>query len=132
MNNLSNTAKKLGVTAAVFTFDRHPKSLFLPGNPTLISTKEERTKLLMHYGIDHVSSFPVTEELKGRTIPIDSAMFRYPYRLEVGGDRVVIEDLHGPDHYYHLFTYPEFRYLSSLLSSLFGAQLLNKARSYAK
>ncbi len=41
-------------------------------------------------------TFPVTEELKGRTIPIDSAMFRYPYRLEVRGDRVVIEDLHGP------------------------------------
>ena len=58
-------------------------------------------------------AFPITEELKGRTIPIDSAMFRYPYRLEVRGDRVVIEDLHGPDHYYHLFTYPEFRYLSS-------------------
>ena len=58
-------------------------------------------------------TFPVTEELKGRTIPIDSAMFRYPYRLEVRGDRVVIEDLHGPDHYYHLFSYPNFRYLSS-------------------
>ena len=58
-------------------------------------------------------TFPVTEELKGRTISIDSVMFRYPYRLEVRGDRVVIEDLHGPDHYYHLFTYPDFRYLSS-------------------
>lgn len=58
-------------------------------------------------------TFPVTEELKGRTIPIDSAMFRYPYRLEVRKDRVVIEDLHGQDHYYHLFTYPDFRYLSS-------------------
>ena len=58
-------------------------------------------------------TFPVTEELKGCTIPIDSAMFRYPYRLEVRGDRVVIEDLHGSDHYYHLFSYPDFRYLSS-------------------
>ena len=25
----------------------------------------------------------------------------------------MIEDLHGPDYFYHLFTYPEFRYLSS-------------------
>ena len=58
-------------------------------------------------------TFPITEELKGSTISIDSVMFRYPYRLEVRGDRVVIEDLHGPDHYYHLFTYPDFRYLSS-------------------
>ena len=58
-------------------------------------------------------SFPVTEELQGRMIPIDSVFFRYPYRLEVRGDRVVIEDLHGPDYFYHLFTYPEFCYLHS-------------------
>ena len=58
-------------------------------------------------------TFPVMEELKGRTISIDSVMFRYPYRLEVRKDRVVIEDLHGADHYFHLFSYPDFRYLSS-------------------
>lgn len=58
-------------------------------------------------------TFPVKEELKGRVIPLDSVFFRYPYRLEVRGDRVVIEDLHGPDHYYHLFTYPDFRHLHS-------------------
>ena len=58
-------------------------------------------------------TFPVTEELQGRVILIDSVFFRYPYRLEVRGDRVVIEDLHGPDHFYHLFTFPEFRYLHS-------------------
>ena len=58
-------------------------------------------------------TFPVMKELQGRVIPLDSVFFRYPYRLEVRGDRVVIEDLHGPDHYYHLFTYPDFRYLHS-------------------
>ena len=58
-------------------------------------------------------TFPVTEELQGRVVPLDSVFFRYPYRLEVRGDRVVIEDLHGPDHFYHFFSYPEFRYLSS-------------------
>lgn len=58
-------------------------------------------------------TFPVKEELQGRVTPLDSVFFRYPYRLEVRGDRVVIEDLHGPDHYYHLFTYPDFRYLHS-------------------
>ena len=58
-------------------------------------------------------TFPVTEELQGRVVSIDSVFFRYPYRLEVWGDRVVIEDLHGPDHFYHLFTYPDFRYLHS-------------------
>ena len=58
-------------------------------------------------------TFPMIEELKGRVVPLDSAIFRYPYRLEAYGDRVVIEDLHGQDHFYHLFTYPDFRYLSS-------------------
>ena len=58
-------------------------------------------------------TFPVKEELQGRVITTDSVFFRYPYRLEVRGDRVVIEDLHGPDHFYHLFTFPEFRYLHS-------------------
>lgn len=56
---------------------------------------------------------PKTEELQGRVIPLDSVFFRYPYRMEARKDRVVIEDLHGPEHYYHLFTYPGFRYLSS-------------------
>ena len=58
-------------------------------------------------------TFPMPEELQGRVVSLDSVFFRYPYRLEVRGDRVVIEDLHGPDHYYHLFTYPDFRYLHS-------------------
>ena len=58
-------------------------------------------------------TFPVTEELQGRVILLDSVFFRYPYRLEVRGDRVVIEDLHGPDNFYHLFTYPDFHYLHS-------------------
>ena len=58
-------------------------------------------------------TFPMTEELQGRVIPTDSVFFRYPYRLEVRGDRVVIEDLHGPDYFYHLFTFPDFHYLHS-------------------
>ena len=58
-------------------------------------------------------TFPVTEKLQGRVIPIDSVFFRYPYRLEVHSDRIVIEDLHGPEYFYHLFTYPDFRYLHS-------------------
>ena len=58
-------------------------------------------------------TFPMTAELQGRVVPLDSVFFRYPYRLEVRGDRVVIEDLHGSDYYYHLFTYPDFRHLHS-------------------
>ena len=58
-------------------------------------------------------TFPATVELKGETVPIDTALFRYPWRIRAKGDRAVVEDLHGVDHFYHLFTYPDFRYLSS-------------------
>ena len=58
-------------------------------------------------------TFPVTEELNGQVIPLDTALFRYPYRIRVNENRAVIEDLHGIDHFFHLFTYPDFRYLSS-------------------
>ena len=37
-------------------------------------------------------TFPVMQELQGRVVSLDSVFFRYPYRLEVRGDRVVIED----------------------------------------
>ena len=64
--------------------------------------------------VDHSEiTFPVMQELQGRVVSLDSVFFRYPYRLEVRGDRVVIEDLHGPDYYYHLFSYLDFRYLYS-------------------
>ena len=32
-------------------------------------------------------TFPMTEELQGRVVPLDSVMFRYPYRLEAHRDR---------------------------------------------
>lgn len=62
-------------------------------------------------------TFPETIALKGETVPVDTALFRYPWRIRAKGDRAVVEDLHGVDHFYHLFTYPDFRYLSS-----FGAR----------
>ena len=58
-------------------------------------------------------TFPQKEELQGRIVPLDTALFRYPYRFRVKGDRAIVEDLHGVDHFFHLFTYPDFRYLSS-------------------
>lgn len=75
-------------------------------------------------------SFSVVEELQGRVVALDSVMFRYPYRLEAYGDRVVIEDLHGPDHFYHLFTYPDFRYLSSFGQRGEGPEEMQTADDY--
>lgn len=53
------------------------------------------------------------EILKGEIVPIDTALFRYAYRMRVQDDKAVILDLHNADYYYHVFTYPDFHYISS-------------------
>lgn len=59
------------------------------------------------------SGFLQEKELKGEVIELDTALFRYPFRIRVEGDKALVMDLHGSDHYGHLFQYPSFRYLSS-------------------
>lgn len=59
------------------------------------------------------TDFPRTLELKGRTLPLDTALFRYPFRIRVQGDRAVVLDLHGEDCFCHAFSYPAFCPLSS-------------------
>lgn len=53
------------------------------------------------------------DSLKGEEVPIETVLFRYAYRIRVMGNRAVILDLHNTEYYYHLFTYPDFHYLSS-------------------
>jgi hypothetical protein len=74
--------------------------------------------------------FPETKALHGRTIPIDTALFRYPWRIRVNGDRAVVEDLHGPDYFFHLFSYPDFRYLSSFSKRGEGPEEMLQAENF--
>jgi hypothetical protein len=57
--------------------------------------------------------FPQTKELYATPVAIDSTLFRYPFRIRVTGDRAIVFDLHNADYFFHLFTYPDFHYLSS-------------------
>ena len=59
------------------------------------------------------TDFPQEQELKARTIRLDTALFRYPSRLHVRDGKAVVLDLHGTDYFFHTFSYPDFRYLSS-------------------
>ena len=59
------------------------------------------------------SKFPQVKEINGEVIELDSVLLRYPFRIHVKGDKVIVMDLHGLDYYGHLFHYPDFRYLSS-------------------
>lgn len=75
----------------------------------LSSCASKPTEASVAYG-----DFPQTIALKGTTVPVDTALFRYPFRIRVQGDKVAVMDLHSTDHFCHLFHYPDFRYLASL------------------
>lgn len=53
------------------------------------------------------------KELKAETVTLDTALFRYPFRIRIEGDKALVMDLHGADYYYHVFQYPDFNYLNS-------------------
>ncbi len=56
-------SRKLGYKPAAITFDLHPKSLFTPDSPPLLSTAGTRQELLQRYGIAQVYTFPVVQEV---------------------------------------------------------------------
>ena len=45
------------------------------------------------------SQFPQEKELKGEVIELDTALFRYPFRIRIEGDKAIVMDLHGIDYY---------------------------------
>lgn len=57
--------------------------------------------------------FPQEKELKAETVQLDTALFRYPFRIRIEGDKAIVMDLHGADYYCHVFQYPGFTYLNS-------------------
>uniref|UniRef100_UPI0027DC2FA5 BF3164 family lipoprotein n=1 Tax=uncultured Bacteroides sp. TaxID=162156 RepID=UPI0027DC2FA5 len=57
--------------------------------------------------------FPEEKHLSAQVIELDTALFRYPFRIRIKGDKAIVMDLHGSEYYGHLFQYPSFRYLSS-------------------
>lgn len=57
-------AKQQDCETAAITFEKHPKSLF--GGPVpLISTVQDRQRLLRRYGISHIYTCPVTPAVMG-------------------------------------------------------------------
>lgn len=65
-------------------------------------------------GVLTYSAFPQEKKLTAQTLEIDTVLFRYPYRIRVMGDKVIVMDLHGVDHFCHVLHYPDFHYLGSL------------------
>ena len=59
-------AKVMDVETAAITFENHPQSLFSDRVPPLLTTLQDRFRLLLRYGIDHVYPFPVTQAVMGK------------------------------------------------------------------
>ena len=60
------------------------------------------------------TDFPQKHSLQASPLPLDTAVFRYPFRVRIAGDRAAVLDLHGPDHFVQVFSYPDFHYVASL------------------
>ena len=56
-------AKAMDVETAAITFEAHPQSLFRSDVPPLLTTLQDRFRLLLRYGIDHVYPFPVSQKV---------------------------------------------------------------------
>lgn len=56
-------AKAMDVETAAITFESHPQSLFRSDVPPLLTTLQDRFRLLLRHGIEHVYPFPVNRKV---------------------------------------------------------------------
>lgn len=56
-------ARQKGVSTVAITFENHPQSLFSNHVPPLLTTLADRQRLLLHYGMAQICTFPVTKEV---------------------------------------------------------------------
>ncbi|WP_106830273.1 BF3164 family lipoprotein [Parabacteroides pacaensis] len=59
------------------------------------------------------NTFPEEITLKGEVITLDTAVFRYAYRIEVKDSIALVMDLHNTDNFLQAFTYPDFKHITS-------------------
>lgn len=59
------------------------------------------------------STFPDEKAISARVIELDTALFRYPFRVAVKDSIAIVMDLHNADNYFHAFTYPNWKHIVS-------------------
>ena len=59
------------------------------------------------------STFPHEKAISARVIELDTALFRYPFRVAVKDSMAIVMDLHNADYYFHAFTYPDWKHIVS-------------------
>jgi riboflavin kinase / FMN adenylyltransferase len=108
LRRVASLAREEGWKSAVLTFDPHPARLVAPANaPRLLTTLEERARIMLEQGIDEILILPFTPEvaalgpedfvreilvdkLKARTVLV-GANFHFGKRAE--GDAGALEEL---------------------------------------
>lgn len=73
----------------------------------LVSCKEADNKYIQYI------NFPVEKELTAQVISLDTALFRYPFRISIKDSVAIVLDLHNIDNYFHAFSYPDFKHIVS-------------------
>ena len=63
LDECARLAKAMDVQTAAITFESHPQSLFRSDVPPLLTTLQDRFRLLLRYGIEHVYPFPVSQKV---------------------------------------------------------------------
>lgn len=56
------------------------------------------------------TAFEKSYSLTSEIVNIDSLYLRYPFRIKHRDSIAMILDLHHPEYFYHLFSYPEFKH----------------------
>ena len=68
VEQLKDEARRRGMKSLLVTFDRHPRTVVSPGHvPTLLTTLEEKERLLRATGVDEIAVLPFTQELSRLT-----------------------------------------------------------------
>lgn len=58
-------AQQQGLRSAAITFEAHPQSLFRQDVPPLLTTCDDRIRLMQRYGIEDIKMYPVSEGTMG-------------------------------------------------------------------
>lgn len=62
---------------------------------------------------DRYESFPENSSLIAKNITTATTHLKYPFRIEIKDSIAIIMDLHNPEYYFHVFSYPRFSYILS-------------------
>ena len=100
LSQLRATAEREGLESAVVTFREHPKMLLTGQSPALLTTTEERLRLLSQTGIDHLIclDFAAVQQLTAEAFMrllheqygVDILLMGYDHRF--GSDRLIAID----------------------------------------